>query len=39
VKGLRPGDVIAIDNFDKLQDGIRISPRKAVAEGTGRSMR
>ena len=39
LKGLKPGDVIAIDNFDKLQDGIRISPRTAVAEGTGRSMR
>src|SRR2546422_106835 len=39
VKGLKPGDVIAIDNFDKLQDGIRISPRAAVAEGTGRSTR
>ena len=39
VKGLKPGDVIAIDNFDKLQDGIRISPRTAVAEGTGRSTR
>jgi membrane fusion protein, multidrug efflux system len=34
VKGLKPGDVIAIDNFDKLQDGIRISPSRA-----GRSAR
>src|SRR6267378_39123 len=39
VKGLEPGSVIATDNFDKLQDGIRISPRAAVAEGTGRSTR
>jgi multidrug efflux system membrane fusion protein len=39
VNGLKPGDVIAVDNFDKLQDGIRISSKAAVAEGTVRSTR
>jgi multidrug efflux system membrane fusion protein len=39
VKGLNPGDVIATDNFDKLQDGMHISSQKTVAEATGgRSM-
>jgi multidrug efflux system membrane fusion protein len=37
VKGLEPGDVIATDNFDKLQDGMRISPRGAVAQARGRN--
>jgi len=39
VTGLKPGDVIAADNFDKLQDGLRISPRGAVAGAMGRSAR
>jgi len=34
VQGLTPGDLIATDNFDKLQDGMRISPHKTVAEAT-----
>ena len=39
VKGLNPGDVIATDNFDKLQDGIHISPQRTVAEASGGSTR
>ena len=39
VNGLKPGALIAVDNFDKLQDGIRISPRSAVAERTVGSTR
>jgi membrane fusion protein, multidrug efflux system len=39
VKGLEPGEAIATDNFDKLQDGARVSPQSTVAEATGRSMR
>jgi multidrug efflux system membrane fusion protein len=39
LKGLQPGDVIATDNFDKLQDGMRISPHRTVAEARGGSMR
>ena len=31
VQGLNPGDVIAVDNFDKLQDGMKV----AVRENTG----
>jgi multidrug efflux system membrane fusion protein len=31
VKGLNPGDSVASDNFDKLQDGLHISPRRTVA--------
>jgi multidrug efflux system membrane fusion protein len=32
VKGLEPGAVIALDNFDKLQDGARVAPRAPRAE-------
>jgi multidrug efflux system membrane fusion protein len=39
VKGLEPGDVIATGNFDKLQDGARVSAQSTVAEAAGRSMR
>jgi multidrug efflux system membrane fusion protein len=36
VKGLAPGDTVANDNFDKLQDGMRITPRPASpARGAG----
>ena len=31
VKGLQPGDTVASDNFDKLQDGMRVLPRGAPA--------
>lgn len=34
VKGLQPGDVVATDNFDKLQDGARIAARAATSEAT-----
>jgi membrane fusion protein, multidrug efflux system len=28
VQGLKPGDVIAVDNFDKLQDGMKVAVRQ-----------
>jgi len=31
LKGLEAGDTVASDNFDKLQDGMRVSPRMGVA--------
>ena len=31
--GLSPGDAVASDNFDKLQDGMRVSPKTTVAGG------
>jgi multidrug efflux system membrane fusion protein len=34
VKGLEPGAVIVADNFDKLQEGIRIAPGRPAAAGT-----
>jgi multidrug efflux system membrane fusion protein len=36
VKGLNPDDVVATDNFDKLQDGLRISPKRFVASRSNR---
>ena len=27
VEGIKPGDVVAIDGFDKLQNGIKVNPR------------
>jgi multidrug efflux system membrane fusion protein len=36
VKGLNPGDTLATDNFDKLQDGVRVSPHKLVASRSAR---
>jgi multidrug efflux system membrane fusion protein len=35
VKGLEPGAVIAADNFDKLQEGIRVAPGSPAAAATG----
>ena len=36
VKGLAPGETVANDNFDKLQDGMRITPRPgSPARGAG----
>jgi multidrug efflux system membrane fusion protein len=32
VKGLQPGQTIATDNFDKLQEGARIAGNKPIAE-------
>lgn len=29
VDGLKPGDIIAVDGFDKLQDGVKVVARKA----------
>jgi multidrug efflux system membrane fusion protein len=31
VNGLQPGDAVASDNFDKLQEGMRVSPKGAAA--------
>jgi multidrug efflux system membrane fusion protein len=36
VKGLNPDDAVATDNFDKLQDGLRISPKRMVASRSAR---
>ncbi len=33
VEGLEPGDVIAVDGFDKLQDGVKVVARKGPDEG------
>ena len=37
VKGLQPGNAVATDNFDKLQDGIRITPQRTATAAAGRS--
>ena len=33
VDGLQPGDTIAVDGFDKLQDGLKVAARKASDTG------
>jgi len=33
VEGLKPGDTIAVDGFDKLQDGVKVVVRKASDTG------
>jgi multidrug efflux system membrane fusion protein len=33
VEGLKPGDTIAVDGFDKLQDGVKVVVRKASDAG------
>lgn len=41
VTGVKPGEVLVIDGFDKLQDGIRVavrSPSPAPASGAGNQM-
>ena len=35
VQGLKAGEVIAVDGFDKLQDGIKVQPRGSNANGRG----
>jgi multidrug efflux system membrane fusion protein len=37
LKGLEPGEIIALDNFDKLQDGAHVAPTKPAAETTARN--
>jgi multidrug efflux system membrane fusion protein len=34
VEGIRPGDVVATDNFEKLQNGAPVTPTKKPAPGT-----
>lgn len=31
VQGVKPGDVIAVDNFDKLQDGMQVAVRQVAS--------
>jgi multidrug efflux system membrane fusion protein len=38
VEGLKPGDTIAIDGFDKLQDGIKVVVRNASETGGARAI-
>lgn len=37
VDGLKPGDSIAVDGFDKLQDGTKVVARSATAAGSARA--
>jgi multidrug efflux system membrane fusion protein len=37
LKGLEPGEVIAVDNFDKLQQGARVAPSGPLGETTARN--
>ncbi len=37
VQGIKPGDVVAINGFDKLQDGAKVAVRKGGGEGSGGS--
>jgi membrane fusion protein, multidrug efflux system len=42
VEGLQPGDTIAVDGFDKLQNGVKVIVRQAPpgpTSGTGRTTR
>lgn len=38
VEGLKPGDTIAVDGFDKLQDGIKVVARKVSETAVARTM-
>jgi membrane fusion protein, multidrug efflux system len=35
VQGIQPGEVVALNGFDKLQDGIKVEERKASKNGSG----
>jgi multidrug efflux system membrane fusion protein len=35
VQGIKPGDVVAINGFDKLQDGAKVAVRKGGGDGSG----
>lgn len=37
VEGLQPGDTIAVDGFDKLQNGVKVVVRDGSTTGNGRS--
>jgi multidrug efflux system membrane fusion protein len=40
VSGVKPGDIVATDGFDKLQAGVKVAPRKAAdssASNTGKA--
>lgn len=37
VEGLQPGDTIAVDGFDKLQNGVKVIARQAPNGGSGRT--
>ena len=39
VQGLNPGDVIAVDNFDKLQDGMKVAVRQNPGGAGGATQR
>lgn len=34
-QGLNPGDLIALDNFNKLGEGVKVTPRSARTEASG----
>jgi len=35
VQGIKPGDVVAVNGFDKLQDGAKVAVRKGGGDGGG----
>jgi multidrug efflux system membrane fusion protein len=35
VQGIQPGQIVAVSGFDKLQDGIKVQPRKGSKNGSG----
>ena len=35
VQGIKPGDVVAVNGFDKLQDGAKVAVRKGGGDGSG----
>jgi membrane fusion protein, multidrug efflux system len=37
VQGIQPGEVVALNGFDKLQDGIKVEERKGSKNGNGTS--
>jgi multidrug efflux system membrane fusion protein len=37
VQGIKPGDVVAVNGFDKLQDGAKVALRKGGGDGGGNS--
>ena len=37
VEGVKPGDTIAVDGFDKLQDGVKVAVRNASDTGSARA--
>jgi hypothetical protein len=36
VEGLNEGDVVAVDGFDKLQNGVKVAARNAPGAANGR---